>query len=111
MRNIRGEVDKVFRDILDLLEALVRVNGADTNKAFIDELNAVMERYRDILAQEAGRRHPVKDHGAGDHCVVEPIETQPYTEKSVTPIPLVGVDLSVGRERRTGRGDPCGRPK
>jgi hypothetical protein len=87
MRSIRTEVDKVFRGILDLLEALVRVNGADTNKAFIDELNAVMERYRDILAQEAGRRHPPKDLGAADHCVVEPIDTQKYTEKAIIPIP------------------------
>jgi hypothetical protein len=88
MRRIRTEVDKVFRSILDLLEALVRVNGTDKNKAFIADLNVVMERYKDILAQEAGRRHPVKDLGAGDHCVVEPIATQPYASgKAVTPIP------------------------
>jgi DNA anti-recombination protein RmuC len=56
MRSVRKEIDKVFRSILDLLEALVRVNGPDTNKAFLAELNAVMERYKGILAQEAGRR-------------------------------------------------------
>jgi hypothetical protein len=89
MQRIRKEVDKVFRSILDLLEALVRVNGADTNKAFIAELNVVMERYKDILAQEAGRRHPVKDLSAGDHCVVEPFATQQHTGKAITPIPKV----------------------
>jgi hypothetical protein len=87
MRNIRKEIDKVFRSILDLLEALVRVNGVATNKAFIAELNVVMERYKDILAQEAGRRHPVKDLSVGDHCVVEPFDVQKYTGKAVTPIP------------------------
>ena len=89
MRSVRRELDKVFRTILDLLEALVRVNGEDTNKAFLAELNAVMERYKDILAQEAGRRHPIKDLGAGDHTVIEPIDTQKYTERPVTPIPEV----------------------
>ncbi|MDR2449537.1 MAG: DUF6261 family protein [Prevotellaceae bacterium] len=89
MRSVRREVDKVFRAILDLLEALVRVNGPDTNRAFITELNVVMGRYKDIMAQEAGRRHPVKDLGAGDHTVVEPIPTQPYTEKPVTVVPKV----------------------
>ena len=89
MRNARKEVDKVFRTILDLLEVQVRVNGAGANKAFLAELNAVMERYKDILAQEAGRRHPIKDLGAGDHTVIEPIATQQYTERPVTPIPEV----------------------
>jgi hypothetical protein len=106
MRSIRKEVDKVFRGILDLLEALIRVNGAGTNKAFIDELNVIMERYKDILAQEAGRRHPVKDLGKGDHCVIEPIDTQKYTEKAVTVIPTAywrengkpTVELSLGAD-------------
>ncbi|MDR0582100.1 MAG: DUF6261 family protein [Prevotellaceae bacterium] len=89
MQRIRKEVDKTFRSILDLLEALVRVNGADTNKAFIAKLNMVMERYKEILAQEAGRRHPIKDLGAGDHTVIEPIETQQYTERPITIIPEV----------------------
>ncbi|MDR3133998.1 MAG: DUF6261 family protein [Prevotellaceae bacterium] len=56
MRSIRREVDKAFRSILDLLESLVRVKGEGTNKAFLAELNTCMTRYRDILAQEAGRR-------------------------------------------------------
>jgi hypothetical protein len=89
MQRIRKEVDSSFRSILDLLEALVRVNGPDTNKAFLTELNVVMERYKDILAQEAGRRHPVKDLSKGDNTVVEPIATQTYTEQPVTPVPVV----------------------
>jgi hypothetical protein len=89
MQNIRKEIDKVFRSILDLLEALIRVNGAGTNKAFIAELNVVMERYKDILAQEAGRRHPVKDLAAADHCVIETIATQQYSSEAIIPIPKV----------------------
>jgi hypothetical protein len=106
MQSVRKEVDKAFRSILDLLEALVRVNGPDTNKAFLSELNAVMERYKDILAQEAGRRHPRRDLGAGDHCVVEPIEVQPYSGKPVTVVPRVhwrhdgkpSAELSLGKD-------------
>jgi hypothetical protein len=89
MRSIRKEVDKVFRAILNLLESLVQVNGPDTNKDFLAELNAVMKRYKDILAQEAGRRSPKKDLGAGDHTIVEPIPTQTYTGKAVVVIPKV----------------------
>lgn len=106
MQSIRTELDKVFRSILDLLEALVRVNGPDTNKAFLAELNVVMERYKDILAQEAGRRHPRKDLGAGDHCVVEPIDVQAHTGNPITVVPLVhyrregkpSVKLSLGKD-------------
>jgi hypothetical protein len=87
MRSIRREVDRVFRGILDLLEALMRIKGEDTDREFISELNAVSERYKDILAQGAGRRHPVKDLSKGDHCVVEPVDTQQYAGKAVTPIP------------------------
>jgi hypothetical protein len=89
MRSVRKELDKVFRTLLDLFEISVRVNKEETNKEFIAELNAVMERYRDILAQEAGRRHPIKDLGAGDHTVIAPVATQEYTGKPVTPIPEV----------------------
>jgi hypothetical protein len=33
--------------------------------------------------------HAKKDLSAGDHTVIEPIDTQPYTERAVTPIPKV----------------------
>ena len=89
MKSLRTKVDRALYSIFDLLEGLIQVNGEDTNKAFIAELNAIMERYKDILAQEAGRRHPVKDLGAGDHTVIEPIATQQYTERPVTPVPEV----------------------
>ena len=48
-----------------------------------------MERYKDILAQEAGHRHPVKNLAEGDHCVIEPIATQQYTERPITIVPEV----------------------
>jgi hypothetical protein len=89
MREIRVEVDKAFRVILDLLESLVRVQGPDTDKAFITELNVVSTRYKEILAREAGRRHPVKDISTGDDIVVETIAVQTYTGAPVIPIPVI----------------------
>ena len=89
MRSTRKKLDRVFRSILNLLEALVHVHGAGANKAFLAELNTLMKYYKDILAQEAGRRYPIKDLGAGDHTVIEPVDTQPYTGKPVTVIPEV----------------------
>ena len=89
MQSARKEVDGVFRTILDQMEVEVRAKGPDTNKAFIAKLNAVMERYKDILAQESGRRRPVHDLAAGDDCVIEPIGTQQYTGKAITLIPVV----------------------
>jgi signal transduction histidine kinase len=64
MRSIRKRLDRVFRDLLDLLEALARVNGPGTNEVFLGRLRVVMERYRDILAQEAGHRRQAKAEGS-----------------------------------------------
>jgi hypothetical protein len=89
MRSIRKQVDKALYDIFDRIESLVNVNGAENYKAFISELNAVMEREKDVLAQEAARRHPIKDLGAGNHTVIEPVETQKYTGQPITIVPEV----------------------
>jgi hypothetical protein len=89
MRSLRTQVDTSLHDIFDREESLINVHGEADYRAFIAELNAVMERYKDLLAQEAGRHHHIKDLSKGDRCVVEPIETQKYTEKAVTPIPTV----------------------
>jgi hypothetical protein len=56
MKTARIAVDKAFRELLAQLEAVARVNGADAYKEYSGELNAVMERYRNILAQEKGQR-------------------------------------------------------
>jgi hypothetical protein len=88
MRGIRKELDRQFRLILDLLE-LKAHSYPESNRAFLSELNAVMQRHKDVLAQEAGRRHQIKDLGAGGHTVIEPVATQPYSGKPITPIPKV----------------------
>jgi hypothetical protein len=56
MKTARKDVDKAFHTIIDRIEALATVNGIAPYEAFIRELNAVLERYKNIMASEAGRR-------------------------------------------------------
>jgi hypothetical protein len=56
MKAARAETDKTLRTMLDMVDALAKVNGDAAYLPFINELNAVSERYRNQLAQAAGRR-------------------------------------------------------
>jgi hypothetical protein len=56
MKAARIETDKMLRVMLNMIDALIMVNGADKYMPFINELNAVSERYKNQLAQAAGRR-------------------------------------------------------
>jgi capsule polysaccharide export protein KpsE/RkpR len=56
MKAARAETDKALRTIFGQIEALALVNGIAAYEAFIREVNAVLERYKNILAQEKGRR-------------------------------------------------------
>jgi hypothetical protein len=87
MKTIRVQVDKQLRVILDKVEAMEQTASPYYDPAFVKEVNALMLYYKDLIAQEAGHRHPVKDISAADHLVVEPIATQPYSGRAITPIP------------------------
>jgi hypothetical protein len=56
MKEIRTAVNKAFRNMIDQLEALIKVKGMAGYEDFIKETNAVTERYKRILAQEGGNR-------------------------------------------------------
>jgi hypothetical protein len=56
MRTARINVDKAFKALIAQLEALTLVNGKETYDPFMRELNAIIERYKNILAQEKGER-------------------------------------------------------
>jgi hypothetical protein len=87
VRDLRVEVDAQLRVIIEKVEAMERTGSPFYNAAFVKETNALMTYYKDVLAQDAGRRRPVKDISVANHLVVEPIETQPYSGRAVTPIP------------------------
>jgi hypothetical protein len=52
MRAARTKVDRAFSDIVYTVEALVRINGIAAYEPFINELNTVVERYKNILARQ-----------------------------------------------------------
>jgi hypothetical protein len=56
MKAARAETDKALREMLNMIDALVMVNGADAYMPFINELNTVSERYKNQLAQASGLR-------------------------------------------------------
>ncbi|MDR1666819.1 MAG: DUF6261 family protein [Bacteroidales bacterium] len=56
MRAIRKEMDKLYTEILYLLEAAAALADDEPYKATIDALNARISRYAQILEQEKGRR-------------------------------------------------------
>ncbi|MDR2423185.1 MAG: DUF6261 family protein [Prevotellaceae bacterium] len=59
MKSARKLVDKEFRNILDQIEALVRVNGIATYENFVRDINVVTERYKAIL--DRGKNADMKE--------------------------------------------------
>jgi signal transduction histidine kinase len=57
----RAEVDKTFRDMCSQTEAFAVINGIAAYEPMIRELNAVLDRYKNILAQEKGERKQKKN--------------------------------------------------
>lgn len=57
MKDVRKEVDTAYRNITDLINALVLVNGAENYTPFINELNQRIEKYNLIIAQRKGRNN------------------------------------------------------
>jgi hypothetical protein len=60
LKPLRDNVDIAFRDLAKQIEALVRVNGTATYEQPINAINAILTRYKNILAQEAGQRKAAK---------------------------------------------------
>ncbi|MDR0733599.1 MAG: DUF6261 family protein [Dysgonamonadaceae bacterium] len=56
MKDARTATDKALHAIIYQIEGLALVNGEAQYHDFIAELNAIFKRYKDILAQERGRR-------------------------------------------------------
>jgi hypothetical protein len=56
VKQSRRELDEVYRQIVERLEALSLVEGPDAYAAFIDRLNAFVKRYKNVIAQRRGQR-------------------------------------------------------
>ncbi len=60
MARVRIQVDKAFRNILNHLDALILVNGAEKYEDFVRQLNTRIDHYRHIISTEKGRRQAQK---------------------------------------------------
>lgn len=55
MRDARILVDASYRILVNRINALIVVNGDTAYKAFVQELNQIIDRYQNLLAQRQGR--------------------------------------------------------
>jgi hypothetical protein len=82
LRQVRREEDGTYHKIAVLLNAGAAM-GTPGFAEVIDKLNPDIEHMNEQFHRAK------KNLGAGGHTVVEPIETQPYTERPVTVVPKV----------------------
>lgn len=61
MKEVRLEADRLYRDILDRLDALMLLNGEEAYAPFVRELSVRVERYSNLLAQRKGRSQKSND--------------------------------------------------
>ena len=80
---VRKGIEAAYRQIERVIDANAVVGASGDFEAFIDLLNPVIDHLN------AEFHHAKKDLGVGDHTVIEPVDTQKYTEKPVTPVPEV----------------------
>jgi hypothetical protein len=102
----RRDTEAAYRPITDRIVAAVLMSDDPELlkflQGFIAELNVIITYFNDH-----NHRPAKKDLGEGDHCVIEPIEEQPYVEnRPATPVPVVHwredgketVRLSLGKD-------------
>jgi hypothetical protein len=82
LKEIRSEIDILYHRMTDLVSAAATLDAAGVYEAFIARLNTEITYFNDHY------HHAARNLGAGDACVIEPVGTQPYTGKAVTPIPV-----------------------
>ena len=82
LKDVRHEIDRVYHNMTDRIGAAAIMDDTDAYTQFINELNAEITYFNEHATHRAAK----KDLGAGDHCVIEPVATQQYTGKEVTPL-------------------------
>jgi hypothetical protein len=61
MVDVRREGNEIYNRIIERIEALQIVEGEANYKEFIVQLNGIIEKYRNLLAQREGRREKNKE--------------------------------------------------
>jgi hypothetical protein len=100
-REVRHDMEKVYHEMVDIINANALIGASPEFAVFIDTVNPEIER----LNAEFHRVR--KDLSVSKHTVIEPVETQPYIEGiPATPVPVVHyreddkptVRLSMGKD-------------
>jgi hypothetical protein len=80
---VRRGIEDVYHQIVTRVDAGAEMDASPDFAEFIDSLNGEIER----LNHEFHRAR--KDLSVGEHCVIEPLDTQKHTGRPVTPVPEV----------------------
>jgi hypothetical protein len=60
LKDCREKTDAVYHQIAERINALIVVNGEEQYAGFVNELNQLIEKYSNAIAQRAGKRRKVK---------------------------------------------------
>jgi hypothetical protein len=82
MESVRRDIEEVYRQMMTVIEANNIVEPTGDAQAFIKDVNAQVDYFNTHDGY-----HARKDIGVAERCVVEPIETQKYSGKAITPVP------------------------
>jgi hypothetical protein len=80
---VRRGIEEVYHRIAFLVNSAAATGPKAEAEALIGELNGEIDR----LNNEYHRA--LKNLDDGDHCVIEPVDTQPHTGRPITPVPVV----------------------
>ena len=83
MADVHREIEANYHQMITLINASA-ILTPDDYEEFIAKLNVQVDYFN-----EHNHHHARKDLGAGDHTVIEPIDTQQYTGRPITIIPEV----------------------
>jgi hypothetical protein len=67
MKTARAEVDRVYAEIVDRLEAAATLEGPEAYATLFGEINARVDEYKILLAKEKGRRNKGKDENGNEN--------------------------------------------
>ncbi|MDR0737600.1 MAG: DUF6261 family protein [Prevotellaceae bacterium] len=78
--SVKQTVVAAYNSFCDVMEQTLDALPSDPLQLLFNEMNELRRKYI---------HHLPKDLGAGDHTVIEPIDTQPYSGRPITVVPKV----------------------
>jgi hypothetical protein len=81
VRKARRDLDILYHRMTDRVDAAATMDTAGAYADFLAQLNSEITYFNNRY------HHAPKNIAAGDACVVEPVDTQAFTGKPLTPLP------------------------